>query len=60
MRICTQCIRSGAVVKRVRTAPFKLPAGAQAKAGAATKTGASAKTAPTKAAAKPKAAKPAK
>jgi large subunit ribosomal protein L28 len=26
--VCTQCIRSGAVVKRVRTAPFKLPAGA--------------------------------
>ena len=65
MRICTQCIRSGAVVKRVRTAPFKLPAGAQAK-GASAKTGAAAKgasakaSAPTKAAAKPKAAKPAK
>ncbi len=27
MRVCTQCIRSGAVTKRVRNAPFKLPAG---------------------------------
>ncbi len=27
---CTQCIRSGAVTKRVRNAPFKLPAGAGA------------------------------
>jgi large subunit ribosomal protein L28 len=26
MRVCTQCIRSGAVSKRVRNAPFKLPA----------------------------------
>jgi large subunit ribosomal protein L28 len=26
MRVCTQCIRSGAVTKRIRTAPFKLPA----------------------------------
>ena len=26
MRVCTQCIRSGAVNKRVRQAPFKLPA----------------------------------
>jgi len=26
MRVCTQCIRSGAVTKRVRNAPFKLPA----------------------------------
>ncbi len=25
MRVCTQCIRSGAVTKRVRNAPFKLP-----------------------------------
>lgn len=23
--VCTQCIRSGAVVKRVRSAPFRLP-----------------------------------
>ncbi|MEO1496639.1 MAG: 50S ribosomal protein L28 [Planctomycetota bacterium] len=30
--VCTQCIRSGAVVKRVRNAPFHLPT---AKAGAA-------------------------
>ena len=27
MRVCTQCIRSGAVTKRVRNAPFKLPSG---------------------------------
>lgn len=26
VRICTQCMRSGAVVKRVRNAPFKLTA----------------------------------
>jgi large subunit ribosomal protein L28 len=26
IRVCTQCIRSGAVTKRVRNAPFKLPA----------------------------------
>jgi large subunit ribosomal protein L28 len=25
MRVCTQCIRSGAVVKRVRAVPFQLP-----------------------------------
>ncbi len=25
MRVCTQCIRSGAVTKAVATAPFKLP-----------------------------------
>ena len=25
MRVCVQCIRSGAVTKRVRCAPFKLP-----------------------------------
>ena len=26
VRVCTQCLRSGAVTKRVRTAPFRLPA----------------------------------
>jgi len=26
VRVCTQCIRSGAVTKRIRNAPFKLPA----------------------------------
>jgi large subunit ribosomal protein L28 len=32
--VCTQCIRSGAVTKRIRNAPFKLPAAAgSAKAG---------------------------
>ncbi|MBN1588755.1 MAG: 50S ribosomal protein L28 [Pirellulales bacterium] len=25
MRVCAQCIRSGAITKRVRQAPFKLP-----------------------------------
>lgn len=29
--VCTQCIRSGRVVKKVRQAPFKLPAAATAK-----------------------------
>jgi len=28
LRVCTQCIRSGAVTKRIRNAPFKLPTGA--------------------------------
>jgi len=32
MRVCTQCIRSGAVVKRVHQAPFKLPKAAKAAA----------------------------
>ena len=27
VRVCTQCIRSGAITKRIRNAPFKLPAG---------------------------------
>ena len=34
MRVCTQCLRSGAVTKLVQAAPFKLPAtegGAKAK-----------------------------
>ncbi|HEY2892576.1 MAG TPA: 50S ribosomal protein L28 [Pirellulales bacterium] len=36
VRVCTQCIRSGAITKRVRNAPFKLPSSAQtAKAGKA-------------------------
>ena len=26
MRVCTQCIRSGAITKLIRAAPFKLPA----------------------------------
>ena len=25
IRVCTQCIRSGAVTKMIRTAPFRLP-----------------------------------
>jgi len=36
VRVCTQCIRSGAITKKVRHAPFKLPSSAQAaKAGKA-------------------------
>jgi large subunit ribosomal protein L28 len=31
MRVCAQCIRSGAVTKRVCQSPFKLPKGAAAK-----------------------------
>ena len=32
MRVCTQCIRNGAVKKTVRSAPFKLPPGDSAEA----------------------------
>ena len=35
VRVCTQCIRSGAVTKKIRNAPFKLPAGTAKSAGAA-------------------------
>ena len=31
VRVCTQCIRSGAVTKRVRNAPFRLPKTAEKK-----------------------------
>ena len=31
MRVCTQCLRSGAVTKLVQAAPFKLPTGDAAK-----------------------------
>jgi len=34
VRVCVQCLRSGAVTKRVRRAPFRLPAGEVAKAKA--------------------------
>ncbi len=27
LRVCTRCIRNGAVTKRVKAAPFKLPSG---------------------------------
>jgi large subunit ribosomal protein L28 len=47
MRVCTQCLRSGAVTKRIRNAPFKLPV-----TPGTAKSGATAKAAP-------KAAKPA-
>jgi large subunit ribosomal protein L28 len=36
LRVCTQCIRSGAVTKRVRIAPFKVPVHTAAKPAAAT------------------------
>ncbi len=29
LRVCAQCIRSGAVVKRVHQIPFRLPKGAE-------------------------------
>lgn len=31
IRVCTQCIRSGAVTKKVHSAPFKLPKTAEKK-----------------------------
>ncbi len=31
MRVCVQCIRSGAVTKRVHNAPFRLPKSAEKK-----------------------------
>lgn len=31
LRVCTQCIRSGAVVKRIQRNPFKLPKTADVK-----------------------------
>jgi large subunit ribosomal protein L28 len=31
VRVCTQCIRSGAVVKKIQRRPFKLPKAAAAK-----------------------------
>ena len=34
-RVCTQCIRSGAVTKRVRLAPFKVPTAGPSKPAAA-------------------------
>jgi large subunit ribosomal protein L28 len=30
IRVCTQCIRSGGITKRIRNAPFKLPTAAKA------------------------------
>ncbi len=29
LRVCTQCIRSGAVTKRIHASPFKLPQSAE-------------------------------
>lgn len=37
VRVCTQCLRSGAITKRVRNAPFKLPAEAAFEAAKAAK-----------------------
>lgn len=37
LRVCTQCLRSGAVTKKVRNAPFKLPAEAALEAAKAAK-----------------------
>lgn len=34
MRVCTQCIRSGAITKLVKAVPFRLPAGEVAAAKA--------------------------
>ncbi len=31
LKVCTQCIRSGAITKKVRNAPFKLPTTVAAK-----------------------------
>jgi len=31
MRVCTQCIRSGAITKRIHATPFKLPKAAETK-----------------------------
>lgn len=50
---CTQCIRSGAVTKRIKAAPFRLP-GAEGKAKAARSKSAQSK--PAKPATAPKAA----
>lgn len=36
IRVCTRCIRSGAIVKAIRSAPFRLPEGAPAPAAAKT------------------------
>ncbi len=41
--VCTQCIRSGKVTKRMRNVPFKLPSAAGGKSGA--KSGAGTKSA---------------
>ena len=50
LRVCVQCIRSGAVVKKVRTAPFQLPV--KAAKPAAGKSGAKGAKAPKAAAPK--------
>ena len=50
LKVCTQCIRSGAVTKAIRTAPFKLPPAEAAHAKAAHAKAAQAKAAKSKAA----------
>jgi len=39
MLVCTQCLRSGAVTKRIEAAPFRLPADAAAKSKTSAKAG---------------------
>ena len=34
LRVCTQCIRSGAITKAIKSAPFRLPHAATEKKGA--------------------------
>ncbi|GAB4127458.1 50S ribosomal protein L28 [Thermopirellula anaerolimosa] len=38
-RVCTQCIRSGKITKRIKNRPFQLPAEAQALLAARAKSG---------------------
>ena len=33
VRVCTQCMRSGAITRAIRSAPFRLPAAAEAAQG---------------------------
>jgi large subunit ribosomal protein L28 len=44
IRVCTRCLRSGAVTKAIKNAPFKLPAGEADRAKAKTKAKATAKS----------------
>ena len=37
MRVCTQCLRSGAVTKQIKAAPFRLPPGEGVEKAAAAK-----------------------
>jgi large subunit ribosomal protein L28 len=44
LKVCTQCIRSGAVTKAIRSAPFKLPPGETAHKKTSAKTAAKSTT----------------